>query len=244
MYKRKDLITLVKEEMRNYIIDSGLKAGDVLPTEADFSEMFEVSRTIIREAFSGFESLFIIESKQGKGRFLREIPYDSIVDSLSFIIEMDPEEFKNILDIRVALELFYLPKVIDQITPEDTVVLSNIFREMKKILAEKKNNKDDERRLIELHKEFHQIFYLQCGNTFLNKMIALFSRMQEYFFGNKKVDIANNKEFLLKHEQLLNAVIDKDSERIVTLLNSHFENVSLDIERLKTFRREMFLVNN
>ena len=54
MLKRKDLITLVKEELRNYILDSGLKAGDMLPTEVEFSEMFEVSRTIVREAFSFF----------------------------------------------------------------------------------------------------------------------------------------------------------------------------------------------
>ena len=50
MFKRKDLITLVKEELKKYIIDSELKAGDIIPTELEFADKFEVSRTIIREA--------------------------------------------------------------------------------------------------------------------------------------------------------------------------------------------------
>jgi GntR family transcriptional regulator, transcriptional repressor for pyruvate dehydrogenase complex len=229
MFKRKDLITLVKDEMKKYIVDSKFKPGDSIPTEQEFSEIFSVSRTIIREALSGMESLNIIESRQGKGRFIKEVSYDGIVDSFSFMVELKPEEFHNILDIRIALENYYFPRMIDQITEEDIKRLSDIIESMRKIILDDESN---EKKLIEAHNNFHKALYQRIGNTFLLKLIDLFSRMQNYFFMHDEFSTENKLEFLTKHEELLEVIVNNRVDVALIILNNHFGEITHNVDKI------------
>ena len=61
-----DLYTLIDE--------SQLQPGDKLPPERELTEKLGISRNVLREAFHVLESRGIINSHQGKGRFLRVMP--------------------------------------------------------------------------------------------------------------------------------------------------------------------------
>lgn len=58
------LITIIKRS-----IDSGtLKEGDMLPAEMELCEKFGISRSTVRQAFSGLEQEGIISRFRGKER--------------------------------------------------------------------------------------------------------------------------------------------------------------------------------
>jgi len=63
----------IAEEIRRWILDGKLKAGDRLPSEEELIKQFGVSRASLREAFRLLESMGLVETELGKGRFVRNI---------------------------------------------------------------------------------------------------------------------------------------------------------------------------
>jgi len=66
-----NLQSFVQEQLKLYIVESNLKCGDLLPTEKELSIKLGVSRTAIRESLKVLETLGIIETKHGVGRFVK-----------------------------------------------------------------------------------------------------------------------------------------------------------------------------
>jgi len=61
----------ISADMRAAIESGELQPGDVLPSEAALVERYGVSRGTARQALADLEGAGLIESKHGKGRFVR-----------------------------------------------------------------------------------------------------------------------------------------------------------------------------
>ena len=108
--------TLLYEEVVNdlyALIDkSQMKPGEKLPPERELTEKLGISRNVLREAFHVLESRGIINSYQGKGRFLRKVPqeegietkYDSLSKNLERCSMMEAYEVRQVLEVK-AVEL-------------------------------------------------------------------------------------------------------------------------------------------
>jgi GntR family transcriptional regulator len=64
------LPVLVRDRLLQAIGDRGLRPGDQIPTEAEVTEMFGVSRSTVREALRLLERDGVIRTEHGRGRFL------------------------------------------------------------------------------------------------------------------------------------------------------------------------------
>ncbi|EEQ47942.1 FadR/GntR family transcriptional regulator, partial [Selenomonas flueggei] len=75
------LTDAVAAQIIEYIQEHGLAPGDKLPTEQELVEMFQVSRSTLREAFKTLVSRNILETRQGSGTYVspkRGIPTDPL----------------------------------------------------------------------------------------------------------------------------------------------------------------------
>jgi DNA-binding GntR family transcriptional regulator len=61
----------VADKLRKAIDDKTYPAGGKLPSEADLGRQFAVSRTTVRRALSSLQNEGLLESKMGKGHFVR-----------------------------------------------------------------------------------------------------------------------------------------------------------------------------
>ena len=55
----------VGQQLKNAILDGEYKAGDKLPSERELIELFQVSRTVVREAIKSLEAGGLVEIRQG-----------------------------------------------------------------------------------------------------------------------------------------------------------------------------------
>src|SRR5215218_10120787 len=60
----------VRDALLRTIDERGLRPGDQLPTEAEVTELFGVSRSTVREALRLLERDGVIRTEHGRGRFL------------------------------------------------------------------------------------------------------------------------------------------------------------------------------
>ncbi|HZQ05535.1 MAG TPA: GntR family transcriptional regulator, partial [Anaerolineae bacterium] len=84
MKRRQLLYQTVQEEIKNYIIENELRAGDPLPTEGELARQLDISRNSVREAVKSLEALGILEARSGSGLFVRNFNFDSILDNLPY----------------------------------------------------------------------------------------------------------------------------------------------------------------
>lgn len=68
----------VKESIRSAILEGKLLPGDKLPTEDEICGEFNVSRPVVRQAYSGLASDRIIERKRGHGSYVKRMDVDNV----------------------------------------------------------------------------------------------------------------------------------------------------------------------
>ena len=61
----------LKEQIRQRILDGEYKEGDLIPSEREFSDRYELSSTTIRRALNDLVQENFLERKAGKGTFVR-----------------------------------------------------------------------------------------------------------------------------------------------------------------------------
>lgn len=63
----------IRDWLMDRILSTGLGRGDKLPSESDLTRQFDVSRVTVRQALEALRDEGIIESRHGKGWFLRRL---------------------------------------------------------------------------------------------------------------------------------------------------------------------------
>lgn len=98
------LTDTVAERIIRYIQEEELVPGDRLPTEQELMEMFQVSRSTLREAFKTLVTRNILETRQGAGTYVspkRGIPTDPL--GLTFL-QTTSSLASDLIEIRLILE--------------------------------------------------------------------------------------------------------------------------------------------
>lgn len=68
---RVSLVSVVSDDLRHRIVDGELNIGDKLPSEAELTRQYSVSRTVVREAIATLRYENMVEARQGAGVFVR-----------------------------------------------------------------------------------------------------------------------------------------------------------------------------
>lgn len=63
----------IRDWLLDRILSAGLTRGDRLPSESDLVRQFDVSRVTVRQALEALRTDGIVESRHGKGWFLRRV---------------------------------------------------------------------------------------------------------------------------------------------------------------------------
>jgi DNA-binding FadR family transcriptional regulator len=216
--KNPDLQELVQEQLKLYILNSGMSSGDPLPTEKDLAEKFGISRTVVREALKGLETLGIIEVKHGIGRFIREFNFEAILKNLPYGLQINIQNFREILEIRLCLESWFIAKDIAQFTPSDIDELKGILTELETQIL----HNAEEQELIETHTRFHCALYKRSKNSLLVNLIKIFSTIQRNLTLSHRYKTGDRKQFIEQHKLLLEAIEKRDSELAQKRLEEHF----------------------
>lgn len=99
----KTLVLQVSEALRAQITAGRFKPGDRLPSEAQLTQDFGVSRTVVREAIAALRSDGLVEPKQGAGVFVLS---PALAEPAGFS-HVDPARVSSLiemLELRTAVE--------------------------------------------------------------------------------------------------------------------------------------------
>jgi len=168
---------LVAAQLRRRIVKGELATGEALPPEAELMRQFSVSRATLREAFRvlEFQSLITVQRGAHGGARVQEPDPDVVARAAGLVLEYRQTTLQDIYDARVLIETPCAGLLAVNRTPE-------IIARLRESLAEADAVRDDPRRLIRAHTDFHALLAGLAGNNTL----ALINGMLRHI-----VDVAN-----------------------------------------------------
>jgi DNA-binding FadR family transcriptional regulator len=101
--KRQTLAEQVAEAIKESILAGEWQPGEVLPTEPELSEQFDVSRAVVRDATRMLAAQGLVEAQHGRGVFVTASGADAFGDALLLALRRmgasvwDVEHFEQIL---------------------------------------------------------------------------------------------------------------------------------------------------
>lgn len=97
------LVTQISEALRVKISDEELKPGDKLPSEARISELYGVSRTVVREAIAALRADGLVEPRRGAGVFVIEHAAD-VAKPFQGVDHARISSIVELIELRAAVE--------------------------------------------------------------------------------------------------------------------------------------------
>jgi len=211
------LYKAVRDYIKEYIVENDLKPGDPLPPEGQLVEDLGVGRSSVREAVKSLQSLGIIEVRHGNGLFVRELNFDSMLETFLFGLQFNPRTMAELLQIRIWLEAAVIGDIVGQIQDEELAKLEAILQTWQERIQAGKEYAD-------LDESFHQIVYGVIGNQTLMNLFSVFW-MVFVSLENEVTHDPDPQEVLNSHHLILEAIKVHDPSQTRQSLTQHFDSI-------------------
>jgi len=211
------------KQFEDLILSKKLKPGDRLPPERDLTEMFSVGRPTIREALRSLEMTGLIEVHQGRGSFIKDLSFDSYIDTLkdnvtlSFLLDsISLDEFYG---GRKLLELGMCRQISEIRTPED-------LENLDKLLSDTREALDDSARFL----KFSAMFHRELAEMTRNKMVRFIMDFLLTLAPQarlKRFSDRNFREMVLRdHQCIVERMRERDGEGASREMERHLDNLA------------------
>ncbi|MEA5066414.1 MAG: FadR/GntR family transcriptional regulator [Eubacteriales bacterium] len=216
--KRRDKLYIqAYREIRGYIINNGLKAGDLLPTEQSLCQTLGVSRNVLREAIKSMELMGMVQACPGRGTVVKEFNLDFIFQNVLFfaIGEKEDVTIHEMFGIRKMLELAYMSQAFQALSMEDL----QIMRECANTIRAKWQRKEF---FYEDDRAFHLALFRPLNNGVLLSLLEAIWAVDDGFQLEQKQPHLDNT--IAKHEAIVDALEKHDFPAFARAMDAHFSS--------------------
>jgi len=159
------------DQIKELILTRNLRPGDPLPTEAELCETLDVSRSSVREAIRTLSTLDIVDVRHGHGTYVGKMSLDPMVQALVFRGVLAPDgsidALREVVEVRLALDLAMADKVVAAIEGADTSALQAMVDEM----VDKAGRGET---FLEADRAFHTSLFAATGNRLAEQLVGAF----------------------------------------------------------------------
>jgi GntR family transcriptional regulator, transcriptional repressor for pyruvate dehydrogenase complex len=219
--KQKKSSEIVKDAILNYIQANKLQPGARLAPDRELALSLNCSRTVVREALKGLETVGVIEMKVGKGIFVSEFTLSNLLEKYHPALSDKIKDLQCLKEARLAIEIGIIGLVAERATRTDIDHLDSLIGEMERLPEQDK--------LDELDIEFHQTLatiarspLLAEFSSLLRKFFALVhEEMTRRFKNDQNAMQRLNENTHQEHRSLVAAIEAKNKDLARQLMEIH-----------------------
>lgn len=208
----------IAQQIQRLIRDGLLKPGDKLPPERELVEMFQVSRSSVRDAIRALELMGLVEPRQGEGTVVLDPSNNSLINPLAAALLLERELVSELLEFRGMIEPSLARRAATHATPEDVTHLKDILHRQ----GEKVGRGE---LAIEEDSEFHYaIAHIAKNSVVLKVLDSFMDLLRESRKQTLQVE-GRLKKSLTGHQQILQAIERHDPSTAETAMRRHLEEI-------------------
>lgn len=205
-------------ELVSFLLSRGYGPNERAPSERELAERFQAGRPQVREALSVLEALRLIERRPKSGLYLT--PESASIETLRLFAEagipLSRDEVGQIVEVRRIQELEAIRLACRRHRAENIAELRACLGDWEEAIA-------TDGSFAELDRVFHCGLVKATQNTVLLRLVNIFylmtQRRREYFFRG----LDRRKQSFAEHQKIFEAVVERDEERAVALLDAHLQ---------------------
>lgn len=217
---RPRMADLAADRISEWISSSQLRPGAKLPSEQALSEALGLSRSAIREALAKLKAVGLVETFQGRGAFVAEMPVELLRERIRRVLNTtdDAEESLGyVWELREILEVAIVARAAERRTEEDLTDMQAAIVNMDQAITD---NEDP----VGPDALFHYRLTRACHNPVLLDLIEDLSHLIEASrcdsLGRSGRPEASSKE----HAEILQAVRERDAAAACAAMQQHLGN--------------------
>jgi GntR family transcriptional repressor for pyruvate dehydrogenase complex len=209
----------VVEKFVQSLRDGSLKPDDKIYSENQLARILGVPRAQVREVYTALSVLGILYGQQGKGTFLGSGNIRQNTEVLYLMTLFTNPNYRDILAVRCILELGAAPAAAANRSDEDLAELRRYARQM----AES----TDLDTLSQADYAFHERLMQSAGNALLHCLFQIVSGHTEHLLALRwnRSPAEMHLQRIREHLSMVDALERRDSEALIELLKSHFEDL-------------------
>jgi DNA-binding FadR family transcriptional regulator len=214
--------SFIRDQMKSYILERGLKAGDPLPNEQELMVQLGVGRHPLREAMKALQAVGIIEIRHGYGTYVGEVSLQSLEDGLAFRMSQsmagDLRDVQNVLEVRQAIEVGLAEEVVAHFSSHGYDDLEAIVQRMEAKAKAGEYFPDEDW-------AFHQALYEPLGNALVIDLLSVFWRTFAQVDARLPGARYTPADAAAWHRDLLAALQTTDPETFARSMKQHFQGI-------------------
>lgn len=213
-------------QLKNAILGGDYKAGDKLPSERELIELFQVSRTVVREAIKSLEAGGLVEIRQGAtgGAFVKHLTFERLSDACHDLFMMGKLSLPELCQARMLIEPQVARMAAKNCTPEQVKALQEANSH--------ENDSYDYPDTVILRSQVHYVLAEMSGNRFLEaivkSLLVLLSNQTTKF--QPPTDEIHP---LGLHDVIVAAVIAKDEAKAEAEMLAHLQDFNIRLAEIE-----------
>jgi len=237
--ERHTLSEQLTTRLTELITTQGLKSGDELPSEADLSARFGVSRAVTREALRALQERGIIAIANGKRATVRPLTSAPLRNFFHWAVSFERQSLVELLEVRKGLEMQAATLAAQRHTAEDLAALHDTLARMGAAVRDATAYTDLDATLhrqiaAAARNEMLQHLITSLHEPFMQQLVA--SLQQPHAKArtrgrDHRADQRWRQALHSEHEQLVAAIARGDAETAAATIAAHLENARMVIAR-------------
>lgn len=215
--KRVSISEQISQQIKEQIISGELKPGDKLPSEHELCEMYQVSRTSVRQALANLTSLDLIETRFGEGSRVKEIGSGTVMTPLLSHTFLSEKSMVELIEMRQVMEPNVARLACEKASEEDVTRLQELYEQM---VA----HQDDLQQFARLDCDFHNEIARISQNSYLLKIYEIIADVLLHAFSDI-VSKRGNEAGLKYHKQIVEAFTARDAVRARDAMSEHMDDL-------------------
>lgn len=212
----------LQASIKQLIVDRGLVAGSLLPTESELMEQLKVSRHPLREAMKALEAVGIVDIRHGHGTYVGSVPLEALEAGLSFrgalSVRGDYADIRNLLEVREVLEAGLVGRVLGAYEQLDFAALDAAVTAMEREAEQGRHTPAQDW-------AFHETLYRPLGNELVLDLLQVFWKV----FNALDDDLPRAADTATltarRHRQILEALRARDEAGLHEAIGEHFRGI-------------------
>jgi len=212
----------VAEAMLEEILGRNLRPGDILPSERELAERYEVSRTVVREAVRSLGARGVVQARVGRGLTVARVEPSAVSASMRLYLHGTGDiPYRKIHQVRMSIEVQIAGYAAEQADDDE-------ISELRRISAQLRVPPDDIDQPAVADVEFHRQLALMTHNElFLIMLDSISDVMLEIrramFERADAVRVACRE-----HDRVARAVAARDAGAARDAMRRHLEKADRD----------------
>ena len=211
------------QALKTKILSGEYPVGSKLPKEKDLIELFQVSRTVVREAMAHLNAEGLLEIRHGVGAFVTTTPqpaghngiFDNELQSIAEVLEL--------FELRLGVEIEAAGLAASRRSPAQNAAIREVFVEWRRAIERGEKAAD-------LDLKLHQQIAAATNNRFYSEFLELtaqnaFSRFEQIGFAGRVAEQLNKiPDLVEEHKSVVDAISLQRENEAREAMRHHLRN--------------------